>query len=188
MTAARARLAFVGLLAGATLSGCAHSDTNGAAASSATSGTAAAATSTPAAAAATPPAAGQSQSPAASAGDTRPPAPIDAPKPPPAPGSTPAPITQAAPSSTPSRYTVADNGIRCIRAPCPSLTATDTKSGARFNVSGVDLSKLTLSPEQRTLLRSQVMDGGRAVTAIIVPAPDVRGTSSVMMLQAVSAE
>ncbi|WP_018633176.1 hypothetical protein [Neomegalonema perideroedes] len=52
-----------------------------------------------------------------------------------------------------ARFVACDNGLRCVRAPCPARDAYDLDAQAR--VHGVDFDASPLTPEERTRLNEE---------------------------------
>lgn len=65
-------------------------------------------------------------------------------------------------------YVVRDNGIRCVRAPCPSMNATEVATGQVRQITGTDLRALALTEPQVTALRDDLYDGRLVVLGRIV--------------------
>lgn len=62
--------------------------------------------------------------------------------------------------TTPEReYILRDNGIRCTRAPCASMNATDVATGQSTAISGYDVSALGLNAAQREALGDDLYHG-----------------------------
>jgi hypothetical protein len=61
-------------------------------------------------------------------------------------------------------YILRDNGVRCFAAPCFSWDLIDVSSGEARQVSGVDLSKLALSPDEEQRVRALLAAGGLYVS------------------------
>ena len=79
-------------------------------------------------------------------------------------------------------YVVCDNGLRCVRAPCPTKNVLDLASGSVLRVTGVDLARLDPRDRERmdsanaAYHGSQVLDGAVVDTVVEVggksqPAP-----------------
>lgn len=52
-----------------------------------------------------------------------------------------------------------DNGKRCFAAPCPSWTATDVKTRAEQEVTGVDVGGLKLAGKDEQAARERILSG-----------------------------
>lgn len=69
----------------------------------------------------------------------------------------PAQAQPAAPAE--GAFTLRDNGVRCIRAPCPHYTATELGSGRSAAVAGFDLAPLGLAAAENEALAADLYDG-----------------------------
>jgi hypothetical protein len=73
-------------------------------------------------------------------------------------------------------WRVRDNGVRCVRAPCPTLDALPVDSAAdSVRVVEVDLSALGLSPKDTQRLVAMVHEAGLLVRGQVEQRTDVRG-------------
>ena len=57
--------------------------------------------------------------------------------------------TQAIAQTDEHLFVACDNGIRCIRAPCPTHDVFDLTAGQRLQRTDIDLSKLSAADQQR---------------------------------------
>lgn len=65
-------------------------------------------------------------------------------------------------------YVVCDNGLRCVRAPCPSTNALDLASGTVLRVSGVDLARLSRQERDRAEGENATYDGSLVLAGAVV--------------------
>ncbi len=76
-------------------------------------------------------------------------------------------------------YRTADNGVRCVRAPCPSLTAYTLNTNDSHNIIRVDIEGVPATPEEFSAASSALgtrqgilVSGGLALPKCAVPAVD----------------
>lgn len=65
-------------------------------------------------------------------------------------------------------YVVCDNGLRCVRAPCPTKNVLDFASGAVVRVTGVDLARLEPPDRERMRRGSAADDGSHVLEGAVV--------------------
>jgi hypothetical protein len=83
-------------------------------------------------------------------------------------------------------YVYCDNGLRCIRAPCPSRSARDLTTGQTYR--GIHLDLQGLSPEDRkrsdlgdALYYGTLVLGGEILS--MPPAPDGRPAGTILLVR-----
>ena len=64
-------------------------------------------------------------------------------------------------------YLVSDNGIRCVRAPCPSLRVLTVNTKRAALASGLDLSGVAASPALKRKAQTALMNGGLLVAGVV---------------------
>ena len=65
--------------------------------------------------------------------------------------------------ATGSVYLISDNGIRCVRAPCPSLRALTVNTKRAVSAAGLDLSGVVASPALKRQAQTALRNGGLLV-------------------------
>jgi hypothetical protein len=70
-------------------------------------------------------------------------------------------------------YLVSDNGIRCVRAPCPSLRVLTVNTTRAVLASGLDLSGVTASSALKREAQTALMNGGLLVAGTLRYLSDV---------------
>jgi hypothetical protein len=81
-------------------------------------------------------------------------------------------------------YVYCDNGIRCVRAPCPSRSAKDLQTGETLRGINLDLSTLTDEERKRSDLQDALYHGTLVLGGqkIFRPAADGR-TVDILLVQ-----
>ena len=90
------------------------------------------------------------------------------------------------PAKEGTTYLLRDTGKRCIAAPCPSWAAVDVKSRAEREITGVDLSRLSLDAKGESAARERVLSGQVWVRGEIrtVPKQGPAGDGTVLVVSA----
>lgn len=65
-------------------------------------------------------------------------------------------------------FVVCDNGLRCVRAPCPSTNALDLGSGSALKVSGVELAQLEPREREKATRERAARDGSLVFEGAVV--------------------
>lgn len=86
---------------------------------------------------------------------------------------------------TGSIYTLAPNGITCIKAPCPSLDARKLNSTSVKQVTDVDLSALGVTEEQEGAFLSTMFETGLVVSGKLVTKNTSIGTKKIFRVSEV---
>lgn len=86
-------------------------------------------------------------------------------------------VARAAAAEPPAPlWRVRDNGVRCVRAPCPTLDVLPVDSSAEsVRVAELDLSALGLSPKDSQRLMAAVYEKGLLVRGLVESRTDARG-------------
>lgn len=70
-------------------------------------------------------------------------------------------------------YLVSDNGIRCVRAPCPSLRVLTVNTTRAVNAADLDLTGAAASPSLERKAQTAIMNGGLLVAGKLQELSDV---------------
>jgi hypothetical protein len=65
-------------------------------------------------------------------------------------------------------YVVCDNGLRCVRAPCPAKNVLNLASGSVLRVSGVDLARLDPRDRERMESANAAYSGSHVLDGAVV--------------------
>jgi hypothetical protein len=84
-------------------------------------------------------------------------------------------------------FRVRDNGVRCVAAPCFSLTATALEGGGTRTLSELDLARAGLSAGDLRRTERAVSGDGALVTGTVVTVPDAGPAGSGRSLRATQA-
>jgi hypothetical protein len=83
-------------------------------------------------------------------------------------------------------YVYCDNGLRCVRAPCPSRSVRDLTTGQTYRGIGLDLQGLAPEDRNRSDLTDALYHGTLVLGGEILsmpPAPDGRGAGTVLLVR-----
>ncbi len=64
-------------------------------------------------------------------------------------------------------YVLRSNGIQCVRAPCPTVDATEVATNQLTRVTGIDVSAVAAGDAQRAALATDLRAGSFVVTGRI---------------------